>query len=193
DQMKVWGVGGGGEKGIFGRGVRPTWCLAFSPDDRRLASASLDWKVKIWVWDPTGLGKDQEPKPALWVRVNGFTNRVTFSPDGRRLLTGGEEQSVKVWDADTGRLIRALARHTGDVYCVAVSPDGRWIASARVDTTVRLWDARTGKPFRELRGHTGIISSLAFSPDSRLLASGSRDRTMRVWDLSHLEKKKLKQ
>src|SRR5262249_1761234 len=138
DHIKIWDVQSGREKGIFGRGVRPTWCLAFSPDDRRLASASLDWKVKIWVWDPTRLGEDQEPKPVLWVRVNGFTNRVTFSPDGQRLVTGGEEQSVKVWDANTGQLIQTLPGHTGDVYCVAVSPGGRWIASAGVDTTIRL-------------------------------------------------------
>jgi WD40 repeat protein len=192
DHIRIWDVQSGREKGILGRGVRPTWCLTFSTDGWRLASASTDWTVKVWDWDPTRLGRDQEPKTVLGVRVNGFTNRVTFSPDGRRLLTGGEEQLVKVWDAETGRLIKALPGHTGDVYCVAVSPDGRWIASAGVDTTIRLWDATTLKPYRKLPGHTGIISSLAFSPDSRRLVSGSRDRTVRVWNLSHSEKKKLK-
>jgi WD40 repeat protein len=181
----------------FNRWIARESCFVTVPTGRpdgRLASASTDWKVKVWEWDPTRLGKVQEPKSILPpVRVNGFTNRVAFSPDGQRLVTGGEEQTVKVWDVKTAQLIHTLPGHTGDVYCVAVSPDGYWIASAGIDTTIRLWDAETYKPLHKLRGHTGVICSLAFSPDSRLLVSGSRDRTVRVWDLSHLEKKKLKQ
>jgi WD40 repeat protein len=176
----------------LGRGRRERsriWCLAFSPDNKRLASAGLDWEVKVWEWNPTRLGKDQEPKPILPVRVNGFTNRVTFSADGQHLITGGEVQSVKAWDVTTGQLIQTLHGHTGDVYCVAVSPNGRWIASAGVDTTVRLWDATTWKPLHKLRGHTGVVSSLAFSPDSKHLVSGSRDKTVKVWDLTRLDKK----
>jgi WD40 repeat protein len=131
----------------------------------------------------------QEPKPTLWARVNGFTNRVAFYPDGQRLVTGGEEQSVKVWDANTGQMIRTLPGHTGDVYCVTVSPDGRWLASAGIDTTIRLCDAETYKPLHKLRGHTGVICSLAFSPDSHRLVSGSRDHSVKVWDLTRLDRK----
>jgi WD40 repeat protein/tRNA A-37 threonylcarbamoyl transferase component Bud32 len=187
--IKVWDVQTGREKGVLGRDVPSTWCLAFSPDHKRLASASLDWQVRVWEWRPTRPGNGQGPKAVFDARVNGFTNRVTFSTDGQRLITGGEEQTVKVWDVKSGRLIQALPGHTGDVYCVAVSPHGRWIASAGIDTTIRLWDAKTWKPLHRLRGHTGVICSLAFSPDGRRLVSGSRDRTVKVWDLTPLDKK----
>jgi len=46
---------------------------------------------------------------------------------------------VKLWEAATGRLLRSLEGHEGDVTSVAISPDGRWLASGSVDGTVTLW------------------------------------------------------
>jgi eukaryotic-like serine/threonine-protein kinase len=172
----------GKEVGIVGRHERAIWGSAFSPDGRRLATASNDYKVRVWAWDPAHLGRQREPELALDIRVRGFGNRVVFSPDGRHLATGGEGHTVKVWDAKDGEAREILRGHTGDVFALAFSPDGRWLASAGEDTTVRLWDAKSWQLQHTFRGHTKLIMSLAFSPDSRRLASGSRDGTMKIWD-----------
>jgi WD40 repeat protein len=113
---------------------------------------------------------------------------VAISPDGRRLATGGEENTVILWDVQTGKELRTLRGHSGDVYTVAFSPDddGRWIASAGEDSTVKVWDSQTGTIVRSFRGHTGLVSSVAFSPDGRRLISGSRDHTAKVWDVTQL-------
>jgi WD40 repeat protein/serine/threonine protein kinase len=174
----------GGEMGILGRHAQDIWCYKFSPDGRLLASASNDFTVKLW--DATRLWPEQKRPLTIPLRVGGFGDRLAFSPDSRRLVTGGEEHTVKVWDAGTGKEIKTLRGHSGDVYCVAASRDGRWLASAGEDTTVRLWDATSGELLHTLRGHTGLISSLAFSPDGHRLVSGSRDRTVKVWDLVKL-------
>jgi WD40 repeat protein len=168
--------------GVIGRHSMQIWAMTFSPDERRLATASNDGSVRLWAWDPAHLGPEQESRPHIKVLVDGYGNRVAFSSDGERLATGGEGLSVKIWDARTGGLLHTLPGHTGDVFAVAFSPDGRWLASAGADTTVRIWDATTGKLLHTLRGHTGLVMSLAFSPDSGQLASGSRDHTMKVWD-----------
>jgi WD40 repeat protein/tRNA A-37 threonylcarbamoyl transferase component Bud32 len=182
-----------GEKlGIVGRHVHSIWGTKFSPDGRRLATASNDGTVLVWAWDPARLGEMQQPElPPLPVGVLGFGDRVAFSPDGLSLATGGEEHSIKVWDAKTGKAQQTLVGHTGDVFAVAFDRQGRWLASAGEDTTVRLWDT-TSSPWRlrhTLRGHTGLVTSLAFSPDGGRLASGSRDRTVKVRDLTLLSKK----
>jgi WD40 repeat protein len=171
----------GKQVGIVGRHERPIWGSAFSPDGRRLATASNDYTVRVWAWDPAHPGRPREPKLKLDVRVRGLGNRVAFSPDGRHLATGGEGHAVKVWDAKDGTAREELRGHTGDVFALAFSPDGRWLASAGEDTTIRVWDAKSWRLQHTFRGHTGLISSLAFSRDGRL-ASGSRDRTMKIWD-----------
>jgi WD40 repeat protein/serine/threonine protein kinase len=180
--VKVWDARTGHEVGILGRHEQPIWSMAFSPDGHRLASASTDGKVKVWAWDPTRLGKTQEPELQLSAGITpGYGERVAFSPDGLLLVTGGEGQTVQIWDAKTGQARELLRGHTGDVFAVAFSPDGRWLASAGEDTTVRLWDAKSWKLRRTLRGHVGVVGTLAFSPDSLWLASGSRDHTLKVW------------
>ena len=168
--------------GVLGRHDLQIWGMAFSPDGARLATASNDGKVRIWVWGDSGHGTEQKPERALDVHADGYGDRVAFSTDGRYLATGGERSSIQIWDVTTGKVQHVLSAHTGDVFSVAFSPDGRWLATAGEDTTVRIWNTATWKLRRTLRGHRGWVMSLAFSHDSKRLASGSRDHTMKLWD-----------
>jgi WD40 repeat protein len=168
--------------GVVGHHLRQIWGMAFSPDEKRLATASNDGTVRVWAWDPARLGPEQKPQLELDARVDGYGNRVAFSSDGHFLATGGEGSSVKIWDAQSGALLHTLLGHSGDVFAIAFSRDSRWLATAGEDTTVRIWSATSWKLQHTLRGHLGLVMSLGFSPDSKRLASGSRDHTMKVWN-----------
>jgi tRNA A-37 threonylcarbamoyl transferase component Bud32 len=109
--------------------------VAYSPDGRRLASASDDRTVKVW---DAGTGQET-------LTLKGHTDgvaSVAFSPDGRRLVSASDDRTVKVWDAESGQETLTLKGHTERVESVTYSPDGRRLASASWDETVKVWDAR---------------------------------------------------
>jgi hypothetical protein len=66
--------------------------VAFSPDGRRIASASLDQTVKVW---DAGSGQETLTLTGHSDSVNG----VAFSPDGRRIASASADKTVKIWDA----------------------------------------------------------------------------------------------
>ncbi len=184
--VEVWDAKTGQRVVTLGTHEREIRGLVFSPDGKHLASASGDGEVKLW--DATHLNEKQKARLTLHARVPGPSLNVAFSTDGRRLATGGDGDTVKIWDVQTGKELRTLPGHSGDVYTVAFSPDdeGRWIASGGEDSTVKIWDSRSGELVHSFRGHTGLVCSLAFSPDGKRLYSGSRDKTVKVWDLTRL-------
>jgi WD40 repeat protein len=151
--------------------------VAFSPDDRILASSSEDQTV--WLWD---ISTGQCIKV-----LQGHTKQVcsvAFSPDGCILASSGEDNVVKLWEISTGQCLKTLKGHTNWVWSVAFSPQGDMLASGSHDNTVRLWEISTGQCLKTLEGHTNWVWSVAFSPQGDMLASGSEDQTVRLWDVT---------
>jgi WD40 repeat protein len=111
----------------------------------------------------------------------GMVTCVAFSPVGL-LLAIGRWSHVQLIDAETGKTLRLLTGHTGQVNDIAFSPDGSLIATASGDRTVRISEVATGIHRTMLRGHDDEVGSVAFSPDGSLIATASDDRTVRTWD-----------
>src|SRR6266702_3013356 len=103
----------------FGQTLHLTWqahtdivmSLAFSPDERRLASGSFDGSVKLWdVVSGALLWSGRHPKSTLC---------LALAPDGHQLASGGADGTVRCWEAQLGTL---SPRH----FCENEKLKGKW-------------------------------------------------------------------
>jgi hypothetical protein len=151
--------------------------LAFSPDDKTLASGSYDPTVRLWQANDGTLIQELKGHTA-WARA------LAFSPDGELLATASDDNTVRLWKILDGSQSRIFDQGTEGICALAFSPDGTQLATGGFDNIIRLWQVSDGTLLRELQGHTGWVRSLAFSPSGEYLASGAFDATVRLWSVS---------
>jgi WD40 repeat protein len=151
------------------------WNVAFSPDGRRLASASDDGTIRMW-----DVARGQEIS-----RFQGHRQRVVsvaFSPDGKQLGSASHDATVKLWNVATGQEIRTLRGHSDWVLSVAFDPTGKQLASACHDGSVMLWDVASGRPLRTWMAHARGVATVTFSPDGKSLATAGADKLLKLWN-----------
>jgi len=96
----------------------PSW----SPDGRRIATASWDHTVRIW---DAETGEEQ----LVFTGHADSVMRARWSPDGRRIVSCDESGMVRIWQADTGVEVYRFAV-PGLAVSSEWSPDGTHVIAA---------------------------------------------------------------
>jgi len=148
--------------------------LAFSPDGRRLASASADQTIRLW---NTGT---LQPDATLRGHLHEVWT-LAFLPDGRTLASGGKDGVLHLWEIPPTNSL-AIVSSKPLVQAGFAQPNGTWIG---IDSQGHLIQMKAGAPHSsELLAALGENNRLlALSSTSKLAAAADVQGALRVWHL----------
>ena len=171
-QVRIWG---GSLLQTFRGHNHRVQGVAFSPDGRQVASASLDWSVKIWKVDT---GQEYRAFPKEDTAILG----ADFSADDSRLTDVAENGTIRTWDVKSCTLLHQRSVNLDRPRSVAFRSDGQLLAAAGRHGTILCWDLAKDQAISGSRRHDAPARAVAFSPDGRRLASTGDDGTVKIWD-----------
>lgn len=125
------------EKPALERHTDTTYCIAYSPDGRFIATA--DGQRYIYVWDRSS-GKVMNPTG--WRFHSARVTGLAFSPDSSKLASCGVDQNVLVWKdlaQFNSERYRIEPAHIGGAQRVEFLDDNH-VVSIGDDRTIKLWE-----------------------------------------------------
>ncbi|MBI5201848.1 MAG: hypothetical protein HY925_09710 [Elusimicrobia bacterium] len=148
----------------------------WTPDGRRLVTASRDKLLKLW-----------DAKSGKLIRVfeghKASIHCVAVSPDGNKALAGDEQGGLKLWVLSTGKSVD-WPGHRYAVETAVFSPDGSYAVTGGSDDRIRVWDTASGRQLDAWYAHTEQdVNELAFLPDGKTVLSVGSDTRMKTWDM----------
>ena len=143
--------------------------VSFSPDGKKLVTASEDGTAKVWVLQE---GPIASPEKTLTHGSSVFS--AEFSPDGQYVATASRDLRARVWDAETGDPVSPPLQHSGSVDYAKFTSDGRQVITQSPDM-LHVWDLSSGlAPSFQFAGPSSIDQVCCDPKTLRVAAAGIR-------------------
>lgn len=163
-------------------------CLAISPDDQFLYSASKDCSIVRWSLDTyskTNFIVFRCKKNKNMNKRNQYhsstINCLAVSSDNKYLVSGDEKGVINVWQADSLEFVQTLNGHKNAITDLAVCPFTNSLYSSSKDALVKVWNLNEFAYMETLFGHQAAITSVDVLNKDRVVTAGGTDKTLRVW------------
>lgn len=154
----------------------------FSPDGKKVVTASKDRTAKIWDVASGNLLFDLNNQSAPVVKA-------FFSPDGKKVITVSSDinkfidnvDHIKTWDAANGVLLADIIYNTSNLLSfITVSPDSRTIL-VNYDT-LKVFDITSGSFLYNVLSKSRNILQAKYSPDGKWIVGADDKKSLLVFD-----------
>lgn len=160
------------------------WCCAISPDGTFVVSGGLDG-VRAW--------ELATAKQRVHMEKSGPGGAIhlccAISPDQRLVASGDGKGTIALWEVESGRKVRTIQAHDGEVSACQFNPDGTYLVSCSHDGTVKVWEVETWRLHFTWGDHEQWVQDCAFSPDGTSVLSVGWEKALNLWDLRTGERK----
>jgi len=152
--------------------------LAMAPNDKMLASGSLDKKIKIFSFpDLEIVGELIGHRRAIW--------SLQFSGTDKVLASAAGDGTIRIWNLTDFTAIKSFEGHSGSVLQVRFLGNNQQLMSAGSDGLLKLWNIRTTDCIKTLEGHDDKVWGMDMEqvgydptnpelPPARMISGGDR-------------------
>lgn len=147
----------------------------FSPDGKRIASASADKYIRTFDLNSS------EPLR----RLEGHTNYVldlAWKGDGSLLASASADNTIKIWNPETGDQSRTIQNFEKQVTAICFVGEGSDVVSSCGDRRVRMQRTTNGGTIRNFSGTTAWQHCVDITPDGKTIAAGTADGKVYLWN-----------
>jgi guanine nucleotide-binding protein subunit beta-2-like 1 protein len=179
--LRLWDLKKGQTIKRFVSHSRDVLAVAFSPDNRQIASGGRDKNLKIW--NTVGECKFTVEQGAH----TDWVSAVKFYQDAKTpiVVSASFDKTIKVWDNHTMTLKHTFVGHKAQINSLDMAPNTSYLASGGKDGLAIMWNLVEGK----FLGQTEVdcpINCVLFAPKKYWLVLGT-ERGIKVWDLPSKE------
>ncbi|VBY40150.1 WD-repeat protein [Burkholderia pseudomallei] len=145
----------------------------FSPDERRVATASRDHRVRIF-----------DARGALQACLDGHESdviSVEWNACGDEVISSGDDGTIRRFSARTFSLLETIDLGGMEADTIVCGPRATFFAGTDTGEIVTL----RGEVVSRLKGHASGIKRLIYRAATRTLLSAGYDRMVKLWDVGH--------